>query len=317
MNKKLEVTQVNRFHVIELDRPEVLGWLVWEIKSAERVARVRDKGVWPPSLCSQFFHASLHLAATGRGAVGSSRPTTRKRGRVGWPPYCSPPFMKRPPIVLHAESDPRGRTELPGLCAESLARTLLHRALLPHLLLPPALGLGGGARAPGCARVPPKSRETRRPPLLLVLLPPPPTSFPLTSRRCCSKNKGRDHRSRCRAWLGSPEPRPTPASSGAAYGRLCVRPAGPARPAGAVRGPPPKGATGVLGGRRQRPEEALPARCGSSAPEASRCPGGYRAALEAERLAREGGGTRPSGGLLYQSTGFGGRVSDLPHSFIC
>lgn len=118
MNKKLEVTQVNRFHVIELDRPEVLGWLVWEIKSAERVARVRDKGVWPPSLCSQFFHASLHLAATGRGAVGSSRPTTRKRGHVGWPPYCSPPFMKRPPIVPHAESDPRGRTELPGLCAE-------------------------------------------------------------------------------------------------------------------------------------------------------------------------------------------------------
>ena len=43
MNNKLEVTQMNRFHVIELDRPEVLGWLVWEIKSAERVARVRDK----------------------------------------------------------------------------------------------------------------------------------------------------------------------------------------------------------------------------------------------------------------------------------
>lgn len=213
----------------------------------------------------------------------------------------------------------------------TLARTLLHRALLPHLLLPPALGLGGGARAPGCARVPPKSRETPRPPPLLLLLlpllpPPPPTSFPLTSRRCCSKNKGRGHRSRCRAWLGSPEPRPTPASSGAAYGNAfssvlqaacaCAQLArqGQPEPFGGRRR---RGPLGSWVGGRQRPEEALPARCGSSAPEASRCPGGYRAALEAERLAREGGGTRPSGGLLYQSTGLGGRVSDLPHSFIC
>ncbi|KAB0406131.1 hypothetical protein E2I00_018593, partial [Balaenoptera physalus] len=197
MNNKLEVTQVNRFHVIELDRPEVLGWLVWEIKSAERVARVRDKGVWPPSFGSQFFHASLHQAATGRGAVGSSTPTTRKRGRAGWPPYSSPP-----PVLADAPS-----------CLDSARAESLARALLPQRLSPPALGLGGGARTPGCARVPPKSCETRLPPLLP---PPPPTSFPLTSRRCCSKNKGRGHRSRCRAGLGSPEPRPTPASSGAA-----------------------------------------------------------------------------------------------------
>ena len=139
--------------------------------------------------------------------------------------------------------------------------------------------------------------------------------------RCCSKNKGRGHRSRCRAGLGSPEPRPTPASSGAAYGNAfssvllaacaCAPLARQGRPepfGGRHRRGPP----GSRVGGRQRPEEALPARCGSQAPEASRCPGGYRAALEAEPLVREGGGTRPSGGLLYQSTGLGGRVSDFP-----
>lgn len=85
--------------------------------------------------------------------------------------------------------------------------------LLPQLLSPPALGRVGGARIRDCARVPPKSRETCLPPL-----PPPLTSFPLTSRRCCSKNKGRGSRSCCRAGLGSQEPHPTLASSGAAYG---------------------------------------------------------------------------------------------------
>lgn len=38
-------------------------------------------------------------------------------------------------------------------------------------------------------------------------------------------------------------------------------------------------------------------------PKASCCPGAYRAALKAEPLGREGGGTRPSGGLLYLSLG--------------
>ncbi|KAK2491104.1 hypothetical protein MC885_021884, partial [Smutsia gigantea] len=66
-------------------------------------------------------------------------------------------------------------------------------------------GQGGGARDPGCARVPPKYRETRLRPL-----PPPLTSFPLTSRCCCSKNKGRGRRSCCRAVLGLSEPRPSP-----------------------------------------------------------------------------------------------------------
>lgn len=115
-------------------------------------------------------------------------------------------------------------------------------------------GGGGGVRVPDCARVPPKSRETRLPPLL----PPPLTSFPLTSRRCCSKNKGRGHRSLYRAGLGSQEPRPTPASSGATSGNAsssvflvtCAwRPAGRTRPAGAGLGPRASRAGGVLGGR--------------------------------------------------------------------
>ena len=84
-NNKLELSQVKRFHVTEPDRPEVLSWLSWEIKHTERVARVRDKGVWPPSPCSQFFPAFLHPAAPGGGAVGSSTPTTRKRGSAGHP----------------------------------------------------------------------------------------------------------------------------------------------------------------------------------------------------------------------------------------
>lgn len=70
----------------------------------------------------------------------------------------------------------------------------------------------------------------------------------------------------------------------------------------AVRGLPQSGATGVPGGRQARPEEILPAPCGSLAPEASRRLGAYGgAAVEAVPLAREGEWTRPSSGLLYLS----------------
>lgn len=138
-------------------------------------------------------------------------------------------------------------------------------------------GPGGGARARDCARVLPKSRETRLPPL-----PPPLTSFPLTSRRCCSKNKGRGRRSRCRAGLGSPEPRPTAASSGAAYGNAsssallaacaCAPPARQGRP-GPFGSRSREGSPGSRVGCRRRPEETLPARCGSLAPKGLLLPG--------------------------------------------
>ena len=172
-------------------------------------------------------------------------------------------------------------------------------ALLPQSLSPPALGLMGGARAPNCARVPLKSRETCLPPL-----PPPLTSFPLTSRRCCSKNKGRGRRSRCR---GSPEPCPSPVSSGAAYGNAASLPSWP--PVCAYRWPgmagrsrsgataergrrgPGWAASGGLRKLSWRGAAPLP-------PEASCRPGACRAALEAELPAPEGGGTRPSSGLL-------------------
>lgn len=100
-------------------------------------------------------------------------------------------------------------------------------------------GPGGRGKGSDYARVPLKSRETRLPPL-----PPPLTSFPLTSRRCCSKNKGRGHRSHCREGLGSQEPRPTPFSFGATYGNAsssilaasaCALPDGQGRP-GPFRG---------------------------------------------------------------------------------
>ena len=175
----------------------------------------------------------------------------------------------------------------------------LAHALLPQSLSPPALGLMGGARAPNCARVPLKSRETCLPPL-----PPPLTSFPLTSRRCCSKNKGRGRRSRCR---GSPEPCPSPVSSGAAYGNASSLPSWP--PVCAYRWPgmagrsrsgataergrrgPGWAASGGLRKLSWRGAAPLP-------PEASCRPGACRAALEAELPAPEGGGTRPSSGLL-------------------
>lgn len=84
-NNKLELSQVKRFHVTEPDRPEVSSWLSWEIKHTERVARAQDKGVWPPSPCSQFFPGVPPPAAPGGRAVGSFTPTTRKRGSAGIP----------------------------------------------------------------------------------------------------------------------------------------------------------------------------------------------------------------------------------------
>lgn len=81
---KLELSQVKRFHVTEPDRPEVLSW---EIMHTECVARVRDKGVWLPSPCSQFFPASLHPG-------GVFHAHHEEKGAASAP--SSLPFMKRP-----------------------------------------------------------------------------------------------------------------------------------------------------------------------------------------------------------------------------
>lgn len=199
-------------------------------------------------------------------------------------PECSQKLGSPPPSI-----------KSPSLLPSS---SNLARALLPQSLSPPALGLVGGARAPNCARVPPKSRETRLQPL-----PPPLTSFPLTSRRCCSKNKGRGHRSCCR---GSPEPCPTPVSSGAAYGNASSLPSWPPVRASRRLGMAGRSRSGATsergrrgpgwaagGGLRKLWRGAAPL-----PPEASCRPGACRAALEAEPPAPEGGGTRPSSGLL-------------------
>ena len=92
-NNKLELSQVKRFHVTEPDRPEVSSWLSWEIMHTECVARVRDKGVWLPSPCSQFFPASLHPAGRGGGVFHAHH---EEKGARWPPPYSSLPFMKRP-----------------------------------------------------------------------------------------------------------------------------------------------------------------------------------------------------------------------------
>lgn len=80
-----------------------------------------------------------------------------------------------------------------------------------------------------------------------------------------------------------------------------LAPRRPGKAGRSVPGPLPSGAPGSRVGGRRRPEGALPARRGPLAPGASRGPDAYKVTLEAEPLAREGGGTRPSGGWLYVS----------------
>lgn len=116
---------------------------------------------------------------------------------------------------------------------------------------------GGRTSAPDLARVP-QSRETRLPlPLPLPPTPPPPlTSFPLTSRRRCSKNI-KDAASAAAGqpgagcWSRTPSPpAPDPRTVGnntssfatATY-RVCARLARPSR-SGPFRGRPPSGAAG-------------------------------------------------------------------------
>lgn len=120
----------------------------------------------------------------------------------------------------------------------------------------------GRTSAPDLARVPHKSRETRLP------LPPPPlTSFPLTSRRRCSKNI-KDAASAAAGqpgagcWSRTPPP-PAPdlltvgntSSFAISTSRVCL--ADPTEPLGAVPGPPAEWGCRLPVGGRRRPEEPL------------------------------------------------------------
>lgn len=177
--------------------------------------------MWPRQPRRQPFQASFRPQRLKAGRGSLSRPPGGKPGALAGPPTPHSPFETSLLCLVDGV-----RSTPPGLKAEGYAALRASKNLglsgPPHHFLPviessprpppPASSPGapppvllasrarpggrgeGWVRVPDCARVPPKSRETR----LLPLLPPPLTSFPLTSRRRrCSKNKGRGHHSRC------------------------------------------------------------------------------------------------------------------------